>query len=228
MAIFSSPRYEEVVVHDLRTPLNVISLALRVLDESKAAKDPDAAEDLQMIRANAQELERMLVHLVDFSRLPAREGELHIQPFDPRRVLEEVVHELGVKGGPRVDLDLSGAPTMVTLDPSRTRMAFQKALLNAAAAGAGRPVKVAMIRVGDRLRAEFAVDVPPRDSVTTHEIDTDHFERLLGTPAERRGLDLTIAARISRLFGGTARLEARPGQGTSVVLDWPGTFATAS
>jgi signal transduction histidine kinase len=78
-------------------------------------------------------------------------------------------------------------------------------------------------RESDRCEVRLSVAVPPRDSVFTHEIDPLFFERLIGTPAERRGLDLTIAARISSLFSGVARLEAIPGQGTTIVLDWPAT-----
>ena len=222
MSIFSHPRYEEVVIHDLRTPLNVISLALRMLDESKMGQDPEAAEDLGMIRANVLELVRMMVHVVDFSRLPASRRELAVDRFDPGRMLGEVIEEVrGRSGEPAITLDLESAPEEVSLDPVRTRMAYQKTLLNVAAAGGGRPVRARLARDGDRFRSIFAVDAPPRDSVTTHAIDTDHFERLLGVPAERRGLDLAIASRISRLFGGSAVLEAIPGQGTQVILDWP-------
>jgi hypothetical protein len=63
------------------------------------------------------------------------------------------------------------------------------------------------------------------------------FERLKGDMAqgyanldwiaERRGLDLAIAARVSEMFGGTARLDAVEDRGTTVVLDWPTRLPTA-
>ena len=53
----------------------------------------------------------------------------------------------------------------------------------------------------------------------------DQFERLAGSAAERRGLDLAIASRISELFGGSARLVAEPERRTAVVLDWPSRLA---
>jgi signal transduction histidine kinase len=34
-------------------------------------------------------------------------------------------------------------------------------------------------------------------------------------------MDLAIVARITELFGGTARLDLVEGHGTVVVLDWP-------
>ncbi len=221
MTIFSSDRYQEVVVHDLRTPLNVIQLALRMLDDSECTKNDAAAEDLAMIRANALELERMLVHLVDYSRLPESSGELHPERFDPRALLEEVVHEVQSRSSSPIEVEDQARPGQVTLDMARSRMALQKSLLNAVAASGGSPVRVAMEDREDRCVSTFRVDVPPRDSVYSHEIDRLHFERLLGTAAERRGLDLAIASRISTLFGGSARLEAIRGKGTRLILDWP-------
>jgi hypothetical protein len=55
----------------------------------------------------------------------------------------------------------------------------------------------------------------------------DAFERICGVAAERRGLDLAIAARVSELFGGTARLDAVEHRDTTVILDWPTRLPTA-
>jgi hypothetical protein len=38
-------------------------------------------------------------------------------------------------------------------------------------------------------------------------------------------MDLAIAAKVSELFGGTARLVAEPGQRSTIVLDWPSRLA---
>jgi len=229
MGIFSTPRYQEVVIHDLRTPLNVISLALRMIDEVASQKDPDLVEDLGLIRANAAELERMLTYLVDFSRLPESPEGLAPERFDPRRMIDEVIEEFRARpNAPQVDVNTDGAPGVVLLDQARARMAAQKALTNTVAAASGKPIRVTLSGGPDRCVFTFESAVPPRASVRSHEIDPEEFERLLGTPAERRGLDLAIVAKVSTMFGGSSRLEARPGQGTAVILDWPATMARAS
>jgi hypothetical protein len=74
----------------------------------------------------------------------------------------------------------------------------------------------------------MSVDRPPPGSVESFELRPSSFERLCGSAAERRGMDLAIVARVSELFGGTARLEAVEGQGTSIILDWPVRFAGTS
>ncbi|MDB5350802.1 MAG: signal transduction histidine kinase [Planctomycetota bacterium] len=222
MGIFSSSKYLEVVIHDLRTPLNVINLALRMIDETEAARTPELAEDLSMIRSNSLEIERMLLDLVDFSRLPNTRADLSRDRFDPRRMLDEVVEDYRAQlSTSQVEVDVVDAPSVVTLDHARAKMAAQKALANVAAASGGSLIRVRLYGKRDRCVLTFEIGVSPRDSVKTHTIDPENFQRLRGTAAERRGLDLSIVGRVSELFGGSARLEAMPGQGTALVLDWP-------
>lgn len=228
MEIFANSRFQEVVIHDLRTPLNVICLALRMLDGANPADSAEVAEDLAMIRVNTSELERMLVYLVDVSRLPGDASGLTPERFNPHLMIEEIGSDHRAKpGAPLLEIDFRDGPEVVYLDYSRARMAIQKSLANAAAASGGKPIA---LRVGggpERCRISFELAVPPRDSVQSHEIEPEAFQRILGTPAERRGLDLSIAARISTLFGGRAHLQAVPGEGTAVILDWPARLASA-
>ena len=222
MEIFTTPRLQEVVVHDLRTPLNVIGLALRMIESGPMAKDPEAAEDLAMIQANASEQARMLDCLVDVSRLPESADRLAGGSFDPAQMVRGVAAASADRlKAPTVSVVDDGSPPQVALDPNWARMAIQKALGNAQAAAGSNPVLARLGGGPGRCVIQFEVSVPPRDSVRTHEVQTEQFERILGTPGERRGLDLVIVARISRLFGGSTRLEAHPEQGTTLILDWP-------
>jgi two-component system, sensor histidine kinase RegB len=228
MEIFANARFQEVIVHDLRTPLNVISLALRMVDAATLTRNPELVEDLDMIRSNAAEWERMLVYIVDASRLPTEAAQLTAQAFDPTRLVSDILEEYQARpiAGP-VRATFDEVPKQVVLDAHRARMAIQKAMGNALAAAGSTEV---LMRVGggpDRLVIRMEVRVPPRESVRSHDVQPEEFQRVVATPGERRGLDLAIAGRISQLFGGKARLEATPGQGTAVVLDWPIAQASA-
>lgn len=228
MEIFANPRFLEVVVHDLRTPLNVINLAFRMLDPSALSQFPALAEDLAMIHSNAQELERMLTYLVDVSRLPRADDQLAPERFDPLKLVEGVVEDHRTHSGAApVEIQSDGAPPTVQLDLGRARMAIHKSLANASAASAGKPVRILLQGGPDRCIIRFETSDPPRSSVRTHHVEPEQFQRILGTVGERRGLDLAIAGQISTLFGGEARLEATPGQGSAVVLDWPVSLPTA-
>jgi signal transduction histidine kinase len=220
-----NPRFLSLVVHDLRTPLNVIGLSLRMIDQAVPHDDAELDEDLRIIRENVAQMDRMLSYLGDYCRLIADPARREAVRFDPRRLLDEVAEALTSRlpaGASRIQQAVEeGCPPDVELDPVRSRLALQHVLNNAIAAADGRPVRVTLGGSPDRLVVEVHVDRPVRASVRPTELRPDSYERLTGTADDRLGLDLAIAARVTELFGGTARLEVEPERGTTVVLDWP-------
>jgi len=100
-------------------------------------------------------------------------------------------------------------------------MAIEYALNNADASAHDEPIRLTLRGGPGRWIIEIAIDRPPPASVNSIVLASQSFERLCGCAADRRGMDLAIAARVSELFGGTARLDAVAGRGTSIVLDWP-------
>ncbi len=228
MEIFASARIQKVVLHDLRTPLNIIKLVLQMLDASPIARDPEVADDLATIRSGEVELERMLILLADVARLPRDRAELAPGRFNPRRLFDDAIAGRGAMvGSAGVEFVDDGSVDVVDLDHGLAKMAVEKVLGNVAAATRGAAVRVRLSGGPKRCVVAFESDVPPRSSVSSHALVSDDFERLLGNEGDRRGLDLSIAATISTLFGGTARLVATPGQGTIVILDWPSTIGAA-
>jgi signal transduction histidine kinase len=215
-----------VIVHDLRTPLNVIGLSLRMIEQGIPRNDPELAEDLRFVEENFRQIERMLAQLSDYFRLYEVASPVSPSAFSPRRLLSELVEARVERPGARpievrLDVDPS-CPPEAELDPARARTALLYALSNAAAAADGSGRILVSARGGPgRWITEIAVDDPPPPSVRPVSLRPDQFERLCGTAAERRGMDLAIAARVSELFGGAARLDVAEGRGTAIVLDWP-------
>jgi len=224
------PRFLALAVHDLRTPLNVIGLTIRAIAQSAPIKNPEFDEDLTFLQENARQIEKMLAQIGDFCRLVESTTPPSGMEFDLTRFLRDLLEDRasrpGVEATP-VTLDLDGnGPREVSLDSNRTRMAIQHALANAVSAAGTAPVRVRVGGDEDRVKVEIVVDRPPPPTVTSMDLKPHVFERLSGSAAERRGLDLAIAARISELFGGSARLEVDPGQRSTIVLDWPARIAT--
>ncbi len=214
-----------LVVHDLRTPLNVIGLSLRMINQAVPKGDPDLEEDLRFVDENYRQIERMLAQLSDFYRLFENDGSLSPTPFSPTRMIDELLEARAIKAGMRngpVLVDVrSTCPKEVELDQGRARQAIQYALANASASSNGAPIRLSLHGGPERLIIEVSIDKPPPASVQSVALSSQSFERLCGFAAERRGMDLAIAAKISEMFGGTARLDVIENQGTSVVLDWP-------
>jgi len=230
-AVPTDSQFFALVIHDLRTPLNVIGLSLRMISQAVPKGDADLEEDIRFVDENFRQIERMLAQLSDFYRLFENEGHLNTTPFSPRRMIEEVLDARASKAGARtspVRLDVRpDCPDEVDLDPSRARQAIQYVLVNANASSSGDPIRLTMRGGPDRWVIETAIDKPAPTSVQSVTLSPLTFERLCGMAAERRGMDLAIAAKVTAMFGGSARLDVADGQGTTVVLDWPARLASA-
>ena len=214
-----------LVVHDLRTPLNVIGLSLRMISQAVPKGDADLEEDLRFVEENFRQIERMLSQLSDYYRLFENDGAPGPIEFNPKRLIDELLESRATKSGVRsspVQVEAApDCPEEVALDPGRARTALTYALANANAAAAGAPIRLRLRGGPDRWVTEIVLDTPPPASVRSCELSPLAFERLCGSGAERRGMDLAIAAKVTEGFGGSARLVAEPGKGTTVVLDWP-------
>lgn len=222
-------RFLPLVIHDMRTPLNVISLSLHMIGQAVAKGDPDLDEDLRFVEENFKQIERMLAQLSDYYWLFEGEAPLSVSEFNPSRLVSELLEARAQRAGSKaapVRLEVQDScPAEVVLDQNRARVAIQYAVANAVAAAHDATVLVNLRGRPDRWVIEVATDRPPPPSVRSIELRPDLFERLCGTAAERRGMDLAIAARVSEMFGGTARLDVQPERGTTVVLDWPARLA---
>ena len=218
-------RFLALVVHDLRTPLNVIGLTIRAISQTSPDLGAEFEEDLTFLQENARQIEKMLSQLADYCRLLEAGSQVSAVEFEPRRFLSDFVEDsLGRPGAEATPVRLDFAensPAEVALDPNRVRLALQHSLANAMIAAGETPVRLRSSGREGRWLIEMVVDKPPPATVSSMDLRPEKFERLAGSAAERRGLDLAIAARVSELFGGSARLEVEPGRKSTVVLDWP-------
>jgi signal transduction histidine kinase len=217
-------RMLEVIVHDIRNPLNVIGLTLRVIEQIPPERRADIQEDLTFLRDNAGQIERMLTLISEFCRLKREENPSEPSTFDPRRLLEQVVEDRAFRSPERglplhLEIDPS-TPTRVDLDPSRVRYAVIFAIFNALGA-ADRPVTVKTSGRNGRWTVAIVVEKPPPSSVVPFEVVSDTYERLIGSVGERKGLDLVIAGWVVQSFGGKVRLNVEPGKRTTILIDLP-------
>jgi len=224
MALQIDSRFLSLVVHDLRTPLNAMTLTMRLVEQSVPGGNAELDDDLRVLNENVRQIERMLAQLSEHCRLSDDAIVLRREEFDPRRMVGELLEDdvlASAPGGAPGLVVRPGCPAVVELDPAWARTATRHALENALAAAEGGLVQVTLGGQADRLVIEVTVDRAPPPSVHSARLRGDHSERLLGGPHERRGLELALAARVSELFGGTARLEVAPSRSSTIVLDWP-------
>ena len=198
-----------LIVHDLRTPLNVVSLTMVIMRHAPRPLEPELEKDLRVLEANFLQLERMLSIVADYSRLADPSLTLNHFAFNPRTFIEESIAKQAAKMGtsqsPVVVEVENSCPAVVKLDQPRVDMAIGYALANASLASNGLPVRLVMRGVGDRWVIELAVNQPVPSSVKSVALSSGHFERVCGVEAECTGMDLAIVARVSEMLGGTAQ-----------------------
>ena len=198
----------------------MIGLTIRAIGQSTPQPTAEFEEDMTFLQENARQIDKMLAQLADYCRLIEGEASLNPPPsfeFDPRRFLADFLEDRQARPGVEVTpvrLEIADqSPSEVKLDQSRGRLALQHAVANAVAAAGGCPRPAPFDRQGGSLGP--GIDRRPgrpRRRVQSIDLRPGIFERLTGVAAERRGLDLAIAARVTELFGGTARLEVEPGR----------------
>ena len=159
------PRFLALVVHDLRTPLNVIGLTIRAIGQSTPSPTAEFEEDLTFLHENARQIERMLAQLGDYCRLVEAERQGGTSEFQTRRFLTDFLEEKQSKREPEfstVRLEFEpDSPEEVAVDPTRARLAIQHALANAVAAAGDAPIRLRSRGPAGRWTIEVVVEKAP-------------------------------------------------------------------
>lgn len=224
-AAYLGAHFMALMIHDLRSPLNVLKMTSAMLNMTMPKDDPNTEEDLQALEDNITTQEWLLKALEDYFALFQPGRPMSPSLFSPRRLVTELLEPARIGFGSKttgVSLNVNGrCPAEALLDAKLAHKALTYALANAAVAAEGTPVRVEVDGSPGRWVTRVIIDQPPRECVVPLSLNPFAFERLSGIAAERSGLDLAITSKISELFGGSARLDAEPGRRTAIVLDWP-------
>jgi signal transduction histidine kinase len=212
-----------VVSHELRTPLTAVKgFVDTVLLHWNQLPDDRRRELLDRASANADELNRLVGQLLDFSRLDATRIRLSPGPIAVSDAVTRVLDELGpALGDHPVDVDADGA--VVLADANAFGQVLMNLLTNAAKfSPPGTPIAVRAKPRG----AEIVVSVTDRGAGIPLEDQDRIFDRFYQSPANlpsRRGtgIGLTIAKRFTELQGGRIRVESLPGVGSTFLVMMP-------
>ncbi len=209
-------RLTAFVVHDLKNPVNSMDLHAQVLLREKGL--PASARDsATQIRTEARQLTRMILNLLDVSK--ADEGKLAPKrsDVDLRRLVDEVIAELGVNAGSReVTLRTSLETDRIHADDDLFRRVLTNLMENAIRyAPRETSITVTATRgpLGTELRvADAGRGVPEemRERVFNPFIQVEEGERIVAHGS--RGLGLTFCKLAVEAHGGQIWIEdASPG-----------------
>jgi len=220
--------FTSMLVHDLRSPITVVSAYAELLAQGGAGAVSDRQRHLLVkIQESCGRMVRLIGEILDLSKLEA--GKLHLdrQRFDVADLASEVVERFGPSAQSKgIDLAIRRPPDPVYVfaDPGRVDQVLMNLLGNALKfTRRGGGVTVDVVACGPEI--EFSVtDSGP--GISADELPL-LFERFSQTSAARAtatpgsGLGLLICRHLVEAHGGRIWAESELGKGARFVVRLP-------
>jgi len=234
------------ITHELRTPLAAILGFAEMLVDYLDGATTEQRGWLTRIHENALTLYRLIVQLLDFSKMEAGALALAHDPVDLGAILTKVRNDMRAiagDGGAQVSALVPENPPAVSGDAGRIEEIVANLAANALKFSSGRPVELAL-RVGSLDPVAWQRIVPEPGPDARHRryaeiavrdggvgIRSEDLRRLFvaflqldGSSTRRHegtGLGLAISARLARNMGGHIAVHSVPGEGSTFALFLP-------
>jgi len=215
--------------HELRTPLNgIIGFSELLIDGKRGGINAKQKEYLTDILASGRHLLQLINDVLDLSKVEAGRMELHPEPFELSRAIDEVcsvISALAKQKGITVRKEIAASLGSVTLDRQKFMQMLYNLLSNA-------------VKFTDESgEVGIVADSPAPNSVRLRVRDTgigirrEDFGKLfiefqqLDSGATRRyegtGLGLALTKKIVEFQGGSISVESEPGRGSTFTVVLP-------
>jgi signal transduction histidine kinase len=226
-AVRARDEFLSLASHELKTPLTSLALHAKIL-ESSWERDEDAPPQaaqrfLEQTHKQTARLSRLINDMLDISRIDSGKLALEREQFDLSALVAEVVGrvqpllaEAGCEARVQVDEPVVGSWDRFRIDQVVTNL-----LTNAIRYGEGHPIDIAVRKQGDSAVLQVR-DRGRGIASEDHQRIFRKFERAVqGSDASGLGLGLFIVQEVVRGHGGTVRVESRPGEGSTFLVELP-------
>lgn len=206
------------IVHDLKTPLSVISLEAQLAADRWRANETPMLQ-LDRIERNVAYMDHLVHELLDLCIVDANRLELDIAPVELRHLLENVIERVAPSAD-RHRVVLEGPRLVVDCDAPRIERVVANLIDNAlkhTSPAAGVVVRIARSAMG----ASISV-IDAGAGIAADQLAVLFGKYRRGT-SERRGsgLGLYVSKKIVEAHGGKLGVESVRGVGSRFFLDLP-------
>ena len=206
-----------VVAHDLRNPLNLVSMTTQLLAEPDLTPERRKATIAMSIRA-VQRMNRLIGDLLDIVRLETGHLSLKLGSSDVNRLLTETVDAFEARASEQgISLLVTPAPdgTVVQADEERVLQLIDNLVGNALKfTPSGGRVSIGGYVDDGELRVAVA-DTGPGIPEEQRSRLFDRFWQARGTDRRGLGLGLAIAKGIAEAHGGRLWVDSTVGEGST-------------
>lgn len=216
--------YVGLISHDLRTPLQNITLRCQLLLRSLREKGLEAeVAAAEALLRNTRRMSGMVEELLESSRLESGQVELHREPLDMSRFLEEVIERsVPPDARERLRLEVVTPVPWLPADAPRLERVVVNLLTNALKySEPGTPVVVRLEQEDSRARVSVKDQGKGLHPEEAARLFTKYYRTHEGKRSEGVGLGLYISRLIIEAHGGHISVESTPGQGSTFVFILP-------
>ena len=206
------------ITHEVRNPLNALSLNAELLSEEISRLDPTDQTDAKVLLDTiTQEIERLVgvtAHYLQLARRPRPSPASE----DPASLVEDVTRLLAAElADAHVTFETFVSPIgRVWVDAAQLKQALLNLVRNAVEAGA-RHLSLRVERISDEVIVRLSDDGV---GMGADELERA-FEPFWSTKAKGTGLGLAIVRQIVEDHAGRVTVDSTPGRGTTIRLVWP-------
>ncbi|WGX98496.1 MtrAB system histidine kinase MtrB [Nocardioides sp. L-11A] len=223
-------RFVSDVSHELRTPLTTVRMASDVLHDARESFDPATARSAELMQAELDRFENLLVDLLEISRFDAGAAVLateNVNLGDLVRRVVDAARPLADQRGLRVLVEEPDVPVRADVDVRRIERIVRNLVTNAIDhALADDPTEAVLVRLASD---EESAAITVRDhgiGLAPGEASMVFNRFWRSDPARTRtsggtGLGLAIAQEDAHLHGGWLQAWGRTGQGAQFRLTVP-------
>jgi two-component system, OmpR family, sensor histidine kinase MtrB len=204
-------RFAANVSHELRSPMTAISGVTDLLEDRSPQMAPQDAQIVDHLARQVRRLSRMLVDLLEISRMGANE-HIETEPVDVRALAAQVVRAQGLS-----DDIVIGPPAVVSTDARHLERVYDNIVRNAQTHGEGlRAVSVA--DEGDRVVLHFDDAGPGVEPELAQRIFEPFVRGEGADPTSGAGLGMAIALEHAQAITATVAIGQSPLGGTRVTV----------
>jgi signal transduction histidine kinase len=217
--ISSLGRLTSGVAHELRNPLNAMTMHLTILRKKIANGSAEAERHVDVLEEELRRLHRVVKGFLEFSR----PDEIELQPVDIKEILGDAVKRVRpLAETNEVEIEIEPQPDLppIIANFHLLEQAFVNVLTNSCEASPdGGRIHITTGRGAD---GGIAATVQDSGSGIPPESLAKVFDLYYTTKPEGSGVGLALVYRIAQLHGGDVDVQSEPGAGTRVTISLPG------